>query len=1270
VHGTQRGAPAAAIPLLEQASTLLPGDGPTSLALSAALRAAGRPNEATEVLRAMIASYGVRRPKDRALAHHALADTLLASGDRAGALAELDVASRIDPAHPGVLRALGDLAFSDGQLDRAQRAYRALLLLLPRRVEKGGAGRAAILLRLAETESKKGDAAKAAELVEAAFAQAAEHPVERPALESELRSHGQHELLARSLKARLAARTESPAAERAEILGELARLLDEQLGRAEQAFELTLEALALCVDDASLHESARRRATDDAARERYVATVTRALERGEGDAGALWVHVGRAYLGRDDTRAARAFERAPGGLAAAPDVGDALEEIYDRAGDTVALARLLTSRVETAIGEAKAEPLYRLARAYARAHDPERAMQALDEAAAVDRDEARALERARDLAQRHPDSVPLLRAFERRARSAGRDRELIDALALLADVDEGGHGLLREAADLAERTGDRDLAERMLRRAVDLPVTEASREAAAAAMLALAELRTRAGAVGDAAALKDRAASLVEVGDQRALRLEVARLCATELGDLPRAAALYEALLAREPGDPEVWRPLADVYRKLRNDGALAGLIDRVVATADDARDRATLRVERATLALRSEDADRDERAMTLLGEALDDDPTQREAALLLSELLERSGKRGDLAAHLARRIEAAKDRGDASSVSALSLRLGALLEEDGRVPDARDVYHGALDWDPKSRDVLRALFRIEETVADPLDLVAAMERLLAVESGPEAVELAIRLASVHEANGDPRAALAALEQGYRAFPESERLRRELGQRYAGDHEKTAALHRALADARTGAGKLEPLRRVAEELLPVAPDRAIAALEAALAIDPGDPATVAAMIAACNGTQDWERAERALTAAIAKTPDAPDFYWERARVFARRQDVEGALTDLQQAHELGRPCNDELLFVLEAAISQSTDPVTQRAHRRKRAGLLAGKGDRDGARTELAYLLRADPKDGAGLRMLATIEREDERWDSAISAYRRLLSLEEGVALADCALELSEACERAGRLGDARAALERALRAVPGDGRVRPRLIAVYRALGERRELGALTLEDAGRENDVAERFRLLLDATQLFLDAEPSDVTAALGSLEQARRLRPEDDGLTALVAEATARGGRPDEAIAALDVAIKAHRGKRSKALSLLHRKRSSIQLAEGDLSAALESLERAFESDMSNAELALALGQLALDIDDRAVATRAYRSVTMMRPAPAGSGGTTTHDKAVAYLQMAKLAVAEGDPRKGRLFAEKALAEDATFEPARAFLDGVRTAAPLRS
>src|SRR6185436_14803765 len=95
-------------------------------------RATGDLEQAAAALRAMLAAYGTRRPKERAVVHFELAQVSLARGDRPRALAELDAALKIDPAHPEGLQALARLSFEEGQLDRAARTYRALLLVVKR----------------------------------------------------------------------------------------------------------------------------------------------------------------------------------------------------------------------------------------------------------------------------------------------------------------------------------------------------------------------------------------------------------------------------------------------------------------------------------------------------------------------------------------------------------------------------------------------------------------------------------------------------------------------------------------------------------------------------------------------------------------------------------------------------------------------------------------------------------------------------------------------------------------------------------------------------------------------------------------------------------------------------------------------------------------------------------------------------------------------------------------------------------------------------------
>src|SRR5262249_54522412 len=187
----QCGAPEAAIPLLEQASDLEPDDRATRLALADALGAAKRYPEARSFLRALIDGFAGRRPKERAPVHYHLARLDLAMGDRAQALVELDAATRIDPANPEILRALAELARDDGQMERAERSYRALLAVL-RRVEQPAADaaivRSEVLLELQSIALSQNEGERAEELLESALEAATKSPVEALRLEKALRA--------------------------------------------------------------------------------------------------------------------------------------------------------------------------------------------------------------------------------------------------------------------------------------------------------------------------------------------------------------------------------------------------------------------------------------------------------------------------------------------------------------------------------------------------------------------------------------------------------------------------------------------------------------------------------------------------------------------------------------------------------------------------------------------------------------------------------------------------------------------------------------------------------------------------------------------------------------------------------------------------------------------------------------------------------------------------------------------------------------------------
>jgi Tfp pilus assembly protein PilF len=134
----------------------------------------------------MIDAFGGRRPKERAPVHYQIARLELAMGNRARALVELDTATRVDPQNPEILRTLAALARDDGQLDRAEKSYRALLVVLRRREEAGeslSVARSEVLLELSAIAARQGERDRAREILESALETATTGDFEQDRLE-------------------------------------------------------------------------------------------------------------------------------------------------------------------------------------------------------------------------------------------------------------------------------------------------------------------------------------------------------------------------------------------------------------------------------------------------------------------------------------------------------------------------------------------------------------------------------------------------------------------------------------------------------------------------------------------------------------------------------------------------------------------------------------------------------------------------------------------------------------------------------------------------------------------------------------------------------------------------------------------------------------------------------------------------------------------------------------------------------------------------------
>jgi tetratricopeptide (TPR) repeat protein len=1269
-------APGDAVPLLEQATDLAPEDQAVRLALADALVRGGRHDEARTLLHAMVEAFGARRPKERAPVHYQMALLELATGNPAKALLELDTASRVDPQNPQILARLAQLARDDGQLERAEKSFRALLVILRRREdaqEASAIARSEVLLELSAIAARRGEADRAREILESTLETASQSSFEEDALLRALRTRGEHATLVRVLEARLARQPE--AKETVHTLAELADVLALRLDRAADAFPVRMRALALGPASMETHAAALALAKTLGRVAEYVdagvAMAEQAIASGDADLGRrLLARLGTVVEEElhDDRRAASLCERA---IALGPPstaMLRSLDRVYQRLGDVENEARVLAMRADHETREggprAAAGALFRLASLRLAS------AATLDEGAEMLR-AALELEPQFDAAEGalraalaiDPARTQLLDLFERVGREPGHERALVDALRLRAELPAAGIDAFRAAVDAAAANGDPALARSLLERFVDRERgPERPGEELTWAFAALAGLREAAGDLRGAVELKARAARTAEPEVARRLQLESARLALT-LGDLDVAASTYAELHRLEPTDRDAWEPLAEVYRKRGAAAELAALLASVVPYVEDMAERARLRLERLR-SMREHLGLSDADAAPLLHELLDEDPSQLAAALLLAEILERTGSHDELAALLARQIEAAKDRSDASSIASLSLRLGAILEPSGQALEARNVYYAALDWEPTNREILDSLLRLLGDEQDAGERADVLERRLAVERGPGAEAMAFVLFEARRESGDDAGAERALALGHHGYPASAALRDRLAEAYRqrGDWRGLAEL--LVGDAAHGDDterKVAQLREAAG-ILGTHLDDARAASEAlarARAIAPDDAGLLAEYVGTLMQAGDHAIATSELDAAITASADESrkaSLLASRAGVRAAAGDARSALADLEAAFSVDPDAYADALSVQLArareAATAAGDRAEVRSLRLRQAQVLPFAGDAEGARTLLGDLLRDDGKDRDALRILGSLESALERWEAASAAWRRLVGLEEGAAAAEAALALADACERAGRAGDARGVLERIVMASPNEMAVRERLRQLYEQTGAWHELADMALDEARASGDVAERFAGLLRAGTL-LATNADDPQAAAGALEEALALRPGDPECASVLADAYLAQRRAQDALDVLDAILTAQKGRRTRELALIHVRMARAAHLAGDWGAEARALVQGLECDSQNGDVCAEVALRAMDIDQLDLATRALRAVTLLR-APGSMS------KAVAYRHLGEIAGRQGDPKRAVAFLRRAVAEDPALEEARSLIE----------
>jgi tetratricopeptide (TPR) repeat protein len=1159
-----------------------------------------------------------------------------------------------------ILTMLAQLAQNAGQLDRAERAYRTLLISVRRESapEKLPIGPTEILFELARISSERGQAPKAKELIESALESLAQNDYEADRVQEKLRERGEHELLTRVLDTRLPHVAQPH--KRAAIFAQKGDALEAR-GAAEDAFAARLEAIKADPGSPLYHDAAWHTATAVGAFDRYVSVVEALLADERADDSQLvrcelLLRLGEVLeKSRNDLeRAAGVYKEAAATGVRQVDVWRAQARVAGARGDDgeqMRLLGLLASLGEDQ-AETRADALYRMAEVQLASADTlaegvtalERALEDhfRGERAAI------VLRRAADAHASAPAYGALLDAYDRVARRSEDPKVLMHYLEKRALSSGAAPEQVREAAELADKQGNAELTETLMERAAELG--RHSPEALAAvdwALLGLAERRMTAGDLAGAVKSLSEAAEAADPARLLALAQRVAEAASAPEGDLTLAAKLYERLLERVPGEPAAWGPLAEIYAKLGDLARLEHMVDETLDALNDSAQRIRLRMALARALLGASGRGGD--AVDVLQAVLLENPEHAEAQGLLIEHLEREGRGDELIELLSRQLEVAQERRDVAAIRVAALRLGARLQENEPARTI-EMYRRALDFAVDDVELLAALLERLGPDADLRERAELTEKLARVEAPAAAGQRCLQLCRMYDELGDSDGAVRALRLGAERSPDDADIRAELQARYreSGDWAGLCAVLLEAAERAEESARVKLWREVAALRRDQLHDAAGAAelFGRAVRAAPGDTPLCIELAEAQSLAGDHDGAVGTISAALTADPEsALTLLVARARLHQAGGHLEDAIADLEHAFELDPTAvAAELEALLDARRMQCMeigDETTERTYTLRIIDVLLVQGKRDDAGDMLRSWTHRMSDDVDALRRLRDIDSGAKRWEDVAVTCQRLVLLESGPDQIRAALTLAQAYAQLGTPEQAQIALEQTHEAQPDEPQVRAALRDIYEQTGDRNRLASLLVKDAHETAETAPRAELLRRAGRIFL--EMSEAASAVEVLREAVQLAPEDgDALVGLV-DAYVMAGWYDDAGELLDSAIAAHKGKKVPEVAPFYQRKARVAEAQGDHGKQLQWLQEAHNCARKNGTIAAELADLAEQQGNWEIAKKALQQIIALVDADCPIS------KADAFYRQGRIALRTGDDKNARMWARRARRED---------------------
>jgi tetratricopeptide (TPR) repeat protein len=1272
LYVSKLGSPAAAIPALEKALELDPTDKDLRTALAIGRRTSGDLEGARTLLTELIADFGRRRSPERAALHVELARVAQAEGKTEEAMTEMESASKMDTSNTSIQRELAEMARTAGQLERAERTYRALLLVVRRTPpgdDEAAVGPSEVLFELHKLAAARGEDDQAKELLESAVESAIQSDAGVRRLRRSLLKHGEGQKLIEVLEKRLATNPEPVS--QARLLADMAEALDDTLNRKSEALDAYIKAINAMPSQLELHDKARELAKKVGKTKKFVDAIEQTVDR-------LRRKDDPPLVANILMRAGEALENDANDLKGAANLyrrveilGEKLAEaFYAQArvaaalGDTAEQARTLDKMFELAGTDNEPTPqqvdaLYRLAEIFIGSDTRRRqGFELLERAFAAEPRWTQAGKLLKLAANADTEDEKVLAMFERVARNGGDQDLLLDFLERRAAHSTATPKQIREAVDLAVELGQEERAESLLVRAVAAARDTADGLASAPwAVLALAERRL---AANDLTQARDLTYEIAPIGDTEQVDGLAMRIATRALAHrkIDLAADVYEFLRERSPSDRAVWQPLMTIYRELGDGDRLASVVSSTLPNLVTAAERNALRVEHAKFLI--DNLKRHHDALDVLRDCLKDDPDNLEAAEMFEGTLRELNDDDGIAEFLWSRFEDAQRRGHRDSTVDVALRLGDLLEKN-ESPDAIRVYRAALIVAPDDREILRRVVSQLGTHDNPREGALLMERLLAVETPERAPELAGKLATMWEAAGDRKGVQRTLELAHKSAPDDSAIHDRLEKWYR-DNEQWSELAELMtrdAERMEDAPAVERLREAASVYSGFLgqPLKAAEVLRKARQRAPQNVELVTDHAAALASAGELDAAQRAVGEALATVEGAARVPLLLLRSSFRQSlgDDASAVQDLSDAYELDKDQSTEPLLNglerLRTRAERDSDLPTERSATLKLSQLLTQHGDFERGRGLIVNWIERDPRDAEPLYMLCDLDESIEHWDGVAAAATRLAYVTEGESQVTAAMRASDACSKAGRPGEAVPVLEMVHQAQPQIVDLRDKLREVYEAAGEFRQLAGILTADADHGHDDEARYTNYKRAAELLL-YQLEDAVAAQVPAAKALELQPDDHGALMLNIDVLITSGQLEDAGRTLEAAIAAQK-KRTPELAQQQQRMGRVCAMMGDKEGQLNWLKKAFDVDRKNAEVAAELAQLATELGDYELALKPLRAITLMdNPSPV--------TRPMALLWEAKIEHARGNRAKAELWAKKALREDPQFADAQQFLD----------